>query len=39
MEITEQEISQRYAEKFGHCKRKIYYHTNMKLLAFHVLTT
>ena len=37
MELTEDEIIQKYAENCGHCNRKLYYHMNLNGLVFHVI--
>ena len=39
MELTEDESIQKNAKHCGHCKRKLSYHTNMNLLAYHVDST
>ena len=38
MQLSEDEIIEKYAKKSGHCLKKHYHHTNMKLLAFRVVT-
>ena len=38
MELTEDEIIEKYGEHCGHCNQIHYYHTNMNELIFHVIT-
>ena len=39
MELTEDEIIQKYGKRGGHCNRILYFLKKTNLLAFHVVTT
>ena len=39
MELTEDETIQKYANNMGIAIEILFYHTNMNLLAFHVVAT
>ena len=39
MELTEDQIIEKYGKRCGHCNQILCFHTNMNLLASHVVTT